>query len=111
MRSLYQNLKNKTNPQLRLRVLQGQIDPKKFVTMTHDELKSDRRRSEDARLEKENMREAMTAQEEKSISTSFTCGKCGQKKVAYSQAQTRSADEPMTTFCECVNCGHRWKFS
>lgn len=28
------------------------------------------------------------------------CGKCGQKKVSYSQAQTRSADEPMTTFCE-----------
>jgi len=33
---------------------------------------------------------------EKSISSSLTCGKCGQKKVSYSQAQTRSADEPMT---------------
>ena len=53
----------------------------------------------------------MVAQEEKSVSTSLECGKCHQKKVSYSQAQTRSADEPMTTFCECMNCGNRWKFS
>lgn len=39
----------------------------------------------------------------------MTCGKCKQSKVAYSQAQTRSADEPLTTFCECTMCGHRWK--
>lgn len=25
--------------------------------------------------------------------------------------QTRSGDEPMTVFCSCVTCGHRWKFS
>ena len=27
------------------------------------------------------------------------------------QAQTRSADEPMTTFAYCNDCGHRWKVS
>jgi transcription elongation factor S-II len=111
MRSLYQNLKNKSNPQLRRRVLSGDITPKRFVIMTHEELKSAERRAEDARLEKENMNQAMVAQVEKSISASLTCGKCRQKKVSYSQAQTRSADEPMTTFCECTNCGNRWKFS
>lgn len=26
------------------------------------------------------------------------------------QVQTRSADEPMTTFCYCNECGKRWKF-
>jgi transcription elongation factor S-II len=111
MRSLYQNLKNKSNPGLRKRVLSGEISAKKFVVMTHDELKSAERRAEDERLEKENMNQAMVAQVEKSISSSLTCGKCKQKKVSYSQAQTRSADEPMTTFCECMNCGNRWKFS
>jgi transcription elongation factor S-II len=40
----------------------------------------------------------------------FTCGKCKQKKCTYYQLQTRSADEPMTTFVQCVNCGNRWKF-
>lgn len=32
------------------------------------------------------------------------------RKTTYYQMQTRSADEPMTTFVTCVNCGNRWKF-
>jgi len=79
--------------------------------MTSEELKSDERRAEDKQLMKENMDNAMVPQVEKSISVQLRCGKCGQNKVAYSQAQTRSADEPMTTFCECTVCGNRWKFS
>ncbi|KAH6638289.1 transcription elongation factor S-II [Boeremia exigua] len=111
MRSLFQNLKAKSNPTLRQQVLLGQIKPKKFVIMTHDEMKSEERRLEDKKIDEVNLREAMVAQVEKSISTEFQCGKCKQRKVSYSQAQTRSADEPMTTFCECMNCGNRWKFS
>ncbi len=38
------------------------------------------------------------------------CGKCRLYKVHYYQLQTRSADEPMTTFCTCTHCNHRWKF-
>ncbi|KAJ4296276.1 transcription elongation factor TFIIS [Kalmusia sp. IMI 367209] len=111
IRSLFQNLKNKSNKNLRKRVQSGEISPKRFTTMTHDEMKSDERREADAKLEKENMNNAMVAQVEKSISKEFQCGKCKQRMVSYSQAQTRSADEPMTTFCECMNCGNRWKFS
>ncbi|KAL9621808.1 MAG: hypothetical protein Q9160_003781 [Pyrenula sp. 1 TL-2023] len=110
-RSLYQNLRNKSNPGLRTRVLKGDISPHRFINMTHEELKSKEQREEDRKINKENMDKAMVAQEEKSISTSLQCGKCKEKKVSYSQAQTRSADEPMTTFCECQVCGNRWKFS
>ena len=39
----------------------------------------------------------------------FKCGKCKSWKTTYTQAQTRSADEPMTTFACCLNCGNRWK--
>ncbi|ORY19372.1 transcription factor S-II, central domain-domain-containing protein [Clohesyomyces aquaticus] len=111
IRSLFQNLKNKSNPGLRKRVLSGEIAPKRFVVMTHDELKSEERRELDKAIEKENMNNALVAQIERSISTEFQCSKCRKKMVSYSQAQTRSADEPMTTFCECMNCGNRWKFS
>jgi transcription elongation factor S-II len=39
----------------------------------------------------------------------FTCKKCKSNKCNYYQMQTRSADEPMTTFVSCINCGNRWK--
>ena len=44
-----------------------------------------------------------------SISDEYKCGKCKEKKCTYYQLQTRSADEPMTTFITCLNCGHKWK--
>lgn len=37
------------------------------------------------------------------------CGKCHSKNTTYRQAQTRSADEPMTTFATCLECGNKWK--
>jgi len=39
----------------------------------------------------------------------FTCRKCKSNKCSYYQLQTRSADEPMTTFVTCIDCGNRWK--
>jgi transcription elongation factor S-II len=39
----------------------------------------------------------------------FTCRKCKSKECSYYQLQTRSADEPMTTFVTCLDCGKRWK--
>ncbi|KAF8469651.1 transcription factor S-II, central domain-containing protein [Kalaharituber pfeilii] len=111
IRSLYLNLKDKKNPNLRRRVITGEISPERISTMTSQEMASEERRAEDQRLEEENMREAMKPTAVRSTTDQFPCGKCGKRKVAYSQAQTRSADEPMTTFCECVICGHRWKFS
>lgn len=40
----------------------------------------------------------------------FKCFKCGGRNTDYNQLQTRGADEPMTTFVECIDCGNRWKF-
>jgi transcription elongation factor S-II len=109
LRSLFQNLKNTSNRELGPRVMSGEIPAARFVIMTHDELKSAERQREDEKLEKENLKNSQVPMAERSISDALQCGKCLQKKVAYSQAQTRSADEPMTTFCECTNCGNRWK--
>jgi transcription elongation factor S-II len=40
----------------------------------------------------------------------FKCGKCHKRNCTYFQMQTRSADEPMTTFVTCLECANRWKF-
>lgn len=111
IRGLMTSLKRKDNPELGRRVLSGEITPDKFVVMTDEELASEAQRARDRELERENMLKAQLPQAEKSISDSLQCSKCKQKRVSYSQAQTRSADEPMTTFCECTVCGHRWKVS
>ena len=39
----------------------------------------------------------------------FTCYRCGKNKCTYYELQTRSADEPMTTYVSCLNCGNHWK--
>ncbi len=44
------------------------------------------------------------------ITDEFKCGRCKKNKTSYYQLQTRSADEPMTTFVQCMHCGNRWKF-
>ena len=41
----------------------------------------------------------------------FKCGKCKKYKTTYYQLQTRSADEPMSTYVTCLNCDNRWKFN
>jgi DNA-directed RNA polymerase subunit M/transcription elongation factor TFIIS len=40
----------------------------------------------------------------------FKCNKCGARKCQVSQQQTRSGDEPATTFVTCVECGHSFSF-
>jgi len=39
----------------------------------------------------------------------FRCSRCTKKLCTYYELQTRSADEPMTIFISCVNCGKQWK--
>lgn len=40
----------------------------------------------------------------------FQCKKCKKNRCTVHQMQTRSADEPMTTFVTCVVCSNTWKF-
>ena len=38
----------------------------------------------------------------------WMCNGCKMRKCTYYELQTRSADEPMTIFIHCLNCGKRW---
>lgn len=111
IRSLFTNLKDPRNPNLRKKVVAGEIPGKRLYTMTPQELASDEIKKEREEIIKENLFNAQGAVEKRAITDRFTCSKCKQKRVSYYQMQTRSADEPLTTFCTCENCGKRWKFS
>ena len=39
----------------------------------------------------------------------FICKLCKSENVNWSQKQTRSADEAMTVFLECITCGAKWR--
>ena len=39
------------------------------------------------------------------------CSKCHSANIVWEQKQTRGADESMTIFFQCKNCGKRWKMN
>lgn len=49
--------------------------------------------------------------EEESATNKFLCPNknCRARKAVYREAQTRSADEPMTIYIRCLVCGKNWK--
>lgn len=121
-RSLIFNLKK--NAPLRENVLMGSTPPDSLVKMSSDELatseKAKARQDEVARVQDSRRLDWEQANEEKINemcgikgdllkASLFTCGRCKSTKTTSTQKQTRSADEPMTVFVLCMNCGKRWK--
>jgi transcription elongation factor S-II len=82
------------------------LSPKTFVYMTHQELNPTI--WEDL-IKNKLLIEQNGDMEIEAATDTFKCGKCKSCKCTYYQMQTRSADEPMTTFVNCIDCGNRWK--
>jgi DNA-directed RNA polymerase subunit M/transcription elongation factor TFIIS len=56
------------------------------------------------------MREKRQLEGNKAMATDrFLCGRCHKRECTYYEMQTRSADEPMTIFITCLNCGKHWR--
>ncbi|XP_042512555.1 transcription elongation factor TFIIS-like [Macadamia integrifolia] len=109
-RSIMFNMTDSKNPDLRRRVLLGEIKPERLLVMTPNELASDQRRQENNQIKEKALFECERGGAAKATTDQFKCGRCGQRKCTYYQMQTRSADEPMTTYVTCVNCNNHWKF-
>ena len=110
LRTIYFNIKNTKNFK---KMINDSINNKnkmkahEFAYLTHHEM--DPKRWEKLLSEKAKRDEKKYERTQK-VSSEFTCRKCQSKDCTYYQMQTRSADEPMTTFITCENCGNRWKF-
>ncbi|ODM94916.1 Transcription elongation factor A protein 1 [Orchesella cincta] len=111
IRSRIANLKDPRNPDLRVMFLEGRISPVKLSTMTAEEMASDELKSLRAQFIKESIENAQLATIPGTKTDLLRCGKCRKRNCTYNQLQTRSADEPMTTFVLCNSCGNRWKFN
>ncbi|KAF6284972.1 transcription elongation factor A2 [Rhinolophus ferrumequinum] len=109
VRSRISNLKDAKNPDLRRNVLCGAITPQQIAVMTSEDMASDELKEIRKAMTKEAIREHQMARTGGTQTDLFTCGKCRKKNCTYTQVQTRSSDEPMTTFVVCNECGNRWK--
>lgn len=109
-RQLYFNLKDPKNPDLRRRVILGEYSPADLMTASPEDLASDAKREENQRIRDKKLFDSAPSSAKKATTDQFQCGKCRQRKCTYYQMQTRSADEPMTTFVQCTNCNNAWKF-
>jgi len=111
-RLLFLNLKNTKNPELRESVIKGEILAEVLVKMSSAELASkDLIRQREATAEWFRKASILGSQLEQASTDMFRCGRCKERKCSYYQLQIRSADEPMTTFITCMNCGNRWKMN
>uniref|UniRef100_A0A915ELE2 Transcription elongation factor n=1 Tax=Ditylenchus dipsaci TaxID=166011 RepID=A0A915ELE2_9BILA len=110
LRSRVFNLRDKNNPALRENVLTGAVAAEKFAVMTPNEMASNEMKEARTKFTKQAIEEHQMSINEGTPSDLFRCGKCGKRNCTYTQVQTRSADEPMTTFVFCRDCGNRWKF-
>lgn len=110
VRSRVSNLRDAKNSQLRENVLLGAISPEKIAVMSADEMASDEMKQLRQKFTKESINDHQMAVQSGTRTDLLKCSKCKKRNCDYNQVQTRSADEPMTTFVLCNECGHRWKF-
>jgi len=90
------------------KLVSGELTPAAFAEMTVVELSPKRWK---AQIEAQIAKEKHLYSPSGSASIYFYCSSCKKKtKCDYYQMQTRSADEPMTTFVTCLECDRRWKF-
>ncbi|KAG5676744.1 hypothetical protein PVAND_006553 [Polypedilum vanderplanki] len=110
IRSRISNLKDIKNTGLRSNFITGVISANRLAKMTPEEMASDEMKKLREKFVKESINDAQLATVQGTKTDMLKCGKCKKKDCTYNQLQTRSADEPMTTFVLCNNCGNRWKF-
>ncbi|KAJ8537182.1 hypothetical protein K7X08_035583 [Anisodus acutangulus] len=109
-RSIMFNIKDPNSPDFRRKVLIGQYPPRSIVELSPEEMASAERQKENKKIKEKALFNSELGGPPKASTDKFKCGRCGKNQTTYYQMQTRSADEPMTTYVTCIVCDNRWKF-
>lgn len=97
-------------------VIEGMIDPKQLAYLTCEQMcptaQHWMRYNEELEMEMEMKHLQSDIRERgKIFKSAFKCimAQCGSQDIDYYQKQTRSADEPASTFLNCNVCGKQWQ--
>lgn len=109
-RSIYSNLNSESyiqNSLLLNKIKKNKIAIDNIAYMSYQELFPEHwKKLMDYKYKREKI---MYEDKPEAMTDQFKCGRCKSRKCTYYELQTRSADEGMTTFITCLNCGNRWK--
>lgn len=94
---------------LRDQIVSGQFAPVDLISASNEELSSPEERSARNEVRRKMAEQSQVPGDDGAPTCMFTCGKCKGTRCSYRELQTRSADEPMTVFLRCLDCGNRWK--
>ena len=104
LKSIITNMKKKS---IIIQLKNKEITPQRLAFMTHQEMEPERwEKLINAKVKRDKNKYESKIQ---AATDTFQCRKCHKNEYTYYQMQTRSADEPMTTFVTCINCGNRWR--
>lgn len=104
LRMIMTNLKDDV---VKKKILENKISMKEMSNITHQEINPKKwKKLIDQKIKRD---KSLTSINLSAATDEFKCYKCKKRKCTYYQLQTRSADEPMTTFVTCLVCGNRWK--
>ena len=109
LRSITINMKNSEN--IKNLLVKKKLNPHDYVFMSHQEINPERWKQ---LIKEKTIRDENKFNNKQEASTDlFTCPRstCKSKRCTYYEMQTRSADEPMTIFVTCLDCGKNFKRS
>ena len=91
------------------RLLNKEFDVKDIAFLSPQEINIEHWKK---RIERQNANDEFLYSRTAGIKTNeYKCGRCKKRDCSYYQLQVRSCDEPMTTYINCLNCGHKWNFN
>ena len=106
---LLEQFEKPDHTELRRKFISKQWAPEYFFSLTRDDLETPAERLEkDAIMAKKIQEMEESEASLMRMSTLYECPKCKARKCTWYQQQTRGADEPMTIFAKCLECGNSW---
>lgn len=98
---------NNGNDTLLNKILNNELKPNEIPFISYDKLKPEQ--WAELYEKKEKIDNNLINPEKVAMTEEIVCKRCKQRKITYNMVQLRSADEPMSMLCQCLDCGFNFR--